>query len=164
MTKITIDKALIEQVLTLFDKALDTDNVFGRLHNDAMDCICELRAALAEPAVEPVAQTDEALREVFAQCLTSTYMCGRAWSAWGAGTMSEDDFSPASECDELLDELVNTHKTINAPLVAPVREPVTLLTDDEKYVMIDHVIHKRWSLLDLVNNTETTVHQKTGLK
>ena len=66
--------------------------------------------------------TDEALREVFAQCLTSTYMCGRAWSAWGIGTMSEDDFSPASECDELLDELVNTHKTINAPLVAPVRE------------------------------------------
>lgn len=50
--------------------------------------------------------TDEELREAFAQSLTSTYVCGRVWSAWGYGTMSEDDFSPASECDELLDSLV----------------------------------------------------------
>lgn len=66
-----------------------------------------LAATAAEPAVEPVAPpTDEALREVFAQCLTSTYVCGRVWSAWGVSTMSEDDFSPASECDELLDSLI----------------------------------------------------------
>ena len=50
--------------------------------------------------------TDEELREAFAQNLSDTYVCSRVWSAWSYGTMSEDDFSPASECDELLDSLV----------------------------------------------------------
>ena len=70
--------------------------------------VAALRAALAEPAppADMPMLTDEELREAFAQSLTSTYVCGRVWSAWGYGTMSEDDFSPASECDELLDSLV----------------------------------------------------------
>ena len=51
------------------------------------------------------------LREALAAALGSTYVCGRVWSAWGVGTMSEDDFIPASECDELLDEIVSAATT-----------------------------------------------------
>lgn len=48
----------------------------------------------------------KALRNALAQAMTSTYVCNRVWDAWSYGTMSESDFMPASECDELLDELV----------------------------------------------------------
>lgn len=41
---------------------------------------------------------------------------------------------------------------------------VLLLSDTEKYQMIDHVIYKRWSLVDLVNNTEALVNIKLGRK
>lgn len=140
----------------------------------------ELRAAPVEPVVKdcltsepaevPVTPpTDEALREVFAQCLTSTYVCGRVWSAWGVGTMSEGDFSPASECDEVLDELVNTHKTINAPQVAPVRglappppADVPMLTDAEFYEILSS---KPWAddQFDYERAIEAKVRQKAGV-
>ena len=91
------------------------------------------------PVQEPVAyHTDGVMREVFAQCLTSTYVCSRVWAAWGVGTMSEDDFSPASECDELLDELVQAHKTINA-LDAKLAQPrkAVKLSDSEILTALD---------------------------
>ena len=79
-------------------------------HPDALRTVEPLYAAPQAQQPSPPADmpmlTDEELREAFAQSLTSTYVCGRVWNAWGYGTMSEDDFSPASECDELLDSLV----------------------------------------------------------
>jgi hypothetical protein len=46
------------------------------------------------------------LRDAFAQALTGVYVCGRVWEAWQYGTMTEDDFQPASECEEVLDSLI----------------------------------------------------------
>jgi hypothetical protein len=47
------------------------------------------------------------LREAIAEVLRdTTYSCGRVWQAWQYNTMTEDDFSPAWEDDELLDSLV----------------------------------------------------------
>ncbi len=71
---------------------------------------------------QPVQQEPMALREALASALTCVYVCGRVWSAWGVGTMGEDDFSPASECDEVLDELVSA-VTAAAPQPAQ-QEPV----------------------------------------
>lgn len=34
------------------------------------------------------------------------YVCGRDESAWGYGTMGLDDFSPASENEDVVDSLV----------------------------------------------------------
>ena len=48
------------------------------------------------------------LRDAFEQDLTDAYVCGRVWSAWQYGTMSEDDFQPASECEEVLDSLIES--------------------------------------------------------
>ena len=62
-------------------------------------------------AEQPAHQEPVVLREALAAALTDTYVCGRVWSAWGVGTMSQDDFIPASECDELLDELVSAATT-----------------------------------------------------
>lgn len=58
----------------------------------------------AEPH-QPVPELRQVLRESLASGLTQTYGCSRTWSAWGVGTMSENDFYPADECDEILDEL-----------------------------------------------------------
>ena len=63
------------------------------------------------PPQRKIEQEPVALREALASALTSVYVCGRVWSAWGVGTMTEDDFSAASECDELLDELVSAVTT-----------------------------------------------------
>lgn len=52
------------------------------------------------------------LRDALAQALGSTYVCGRVWSAWQHGTMTADDFTPAAECDELLDELAAAVESI----------------------------------------------------
>ena len=99
------------------------------LSNHLQSVVEKLDEALAEqPAQqeqEPVALR-EALREALAAALTSVYVCGRVWSAWHIGTMTEDDFSPASECDWLLDEIVHAVATA-APQPAQ-RKP---LTDDQ---------------------------------
>lgn len=48
----------------------------------------------------------EKVRDAIADCLGATiYCCTRQWSAWGVGTMSQDDFVLASEDDGILDEL-----------------------------------------------------------
>lgn len=48
----------------------------------------------------------EKIRDAIAECLgDSIYYCERTWSAWGVGTMSQDDLFLASEDDEILDEL-----------------------------------------------------------
>jgi len=73
--------------------------------------------AAPQPVQEPVA-----LRDALAGALTSTYVCGRVWDAWNVGTMTQDDFQPAAECDELIDELVQAVAAATPP--QPVQEPV----------------------------------------
>jgi hypothetical protein len=85
--------------------------------------------APVQPEQEPVA-----LREALAASLTSVYVCGRVWDAWRVGTMTEDDFSPASECDELLDELVQA-VTSATPPAAPMTE------FDEAVAAVDNTLH-----------------------
>lgn len=48
-----------------------------------------------------------AVRDAIAGALTGVYYCGRVWSAWGIGTMSQDDFTPAANVDEVLDALTD---------------------------------------------------------
>ena len=81
-------------------------------------CIaCDARA---QPGQEP-----GVLRDALAEALTSTYVCGRVWDAWNVGTMTKDDFQPAAECDELLDELVQAVAAATPPLpMQPMQEPV----------------------------------------
>jgi len=70
-------------------------------------------------ALETVAKPSrEALRDAFAAALTGVYCCTRVWSAWQVGTMDQDDFIPAAECEEVLDSLVDaafTSKTKMKP-------------------------------------------------
>lgn len=42
--------------------------------------------------------------------LSGHYWCNRVWSAWGHGTMTEDDFSPSEDTEmvpELVDEIID---------------------------------------------------------
>lgn len=49
----------------------------------------------------------ERVQEAVAESMTGIYYCGRVWSAWGYGTMSRDDFSPAGEDDDIVANIVD---------------------------------------------------------
>lgn len=40
--------------------------------------------------------------------LRGLYGCGRVWSAWGVGTMTEDDFYPADESEECIEQVMQS--------------------------------------------------------
>lgn len=50
----------------------------------------------------------EYLKSQVAEAMGDTLVCTRTWSAWGYGTMSEEDFFPACEDDELVNSIVET--------------------------------------------------------
>lgn len=52
-------------------------------------------------------QMREAVRDAVAGALTGLYHCGRVWSAWSVGTMGEDDFSPAEEDDDIIENITS---------------------------------------------------------
>ena len=60
----------------------------------------------------------EAAKVEALQHLSETvYLCGRVWEAWSYGTMTEDDFTPAVEDDEFVDEMVRDIVTAAAPII-----------------------------------------------
>jgi hypothetical protein len=66
------------------------------------EAVPRFRALLASHP-QPEAATDA--RELAWKAVTGLYYCGRVWSAWQVGTMSEDDFTPAEDVDEVVDEV-----------------------------------------------------------
>lgn len=64
----------------------------------------------------------KAAKEAVADGLNETvYTCSRVWSAWGYGTMSEDDFAPAWEDDELVDDLATVALDAANGVLAPAK-------------------------------------------
>jgi hypothetical protein len=59
-----------------------------------------------------------AVRDAIAAALTGVYYCGRVWSAWNIGTMSQDDFQPAADVDEVLDGLTDAAMAAMSPPAA----------------------------------------------
>lgn len=50
----------------------------------------------------------EAMRDIIAQAIGGdAYDCTRVWSAWGVGTMSDDDFIPIADQEERLYEIAD---------------------------------------------------------
>ncbi len=79
----------------------------GACDDDIREHAEALRAALAEPQPEPV--TKEHIAQIVRDHMTGLYYCGRVWGAWAVGTMSKDDFTPATEieaADEIADAIV----------------------------------------------------------
>jgi hypothetical protein len=61
-----------------------------------------------------VSVNDAALREAIAESLRGLYYCNRVWSAWSVGTMSQDDFYPAEDQTESIDEVFYAVKEVIA--------------------------------------------------
>ena len=69
-----------------------------------------IRLALytSPPAPVSVLPSRDAMRDLIAETIGGdTYDCTRVWSAWGVGTMSEDDFVSFVDQDERLYELAD---------------------------------------------------------
>jgi hypothetical protein len=65
----------------------------------------------------------EQIAELVRTHLTSVYACTRVWSAWQVGTMTEDDFIPASEI-EMADEIAEAVFALS-PSPAPAQQPLS---------------------------------------
>ena len=47
-------------------------------------------------------ETKQKFYGLISDTLDGFLCCGRVWSAWGVGTMSEDDFSPAGDDPDVI--------------------------------------------------------------
>ncbi|MCU0943587.1 MAG: hypothetical protein MUE35_13690, partial [Hydrogenophaga sp.] len=90
-------------------KARADPNDQGAAHK-AEELADAIRAGSPSPQPAPAGwPAREVLADTIRQGLHGTYHCGRVWSAWHVGTMSEDDFSPVDESDtpeELADSVL----------------------------------------------------------
>lgn len=92
----------------------DDEIVLWRDHREPGSALDQLDRRISSAIAQPVATqgeqdvlSDEALREAVAESLRGMYGCGRVWSAWNVGTMREDDFYPAEECDECITQVAD---------------------------------------------------------
>lgn len=90
----------------------------------------------------------------------TVYTCGRVWEAWNVGTMSEDDFAPAWEDDELINDIATEalKAADNASTITTVEEldalPIeSVILDCEGYpyrrVRQYPGVHSRWEGYEL---------------
>ena len=85
---------------------------------DAKDAEVGFYRRLSQQAQEDAMR--ERVRDAVAEALDGLYTCGRVWSAWSYGTMGQDDFAPAGEDDDVVDNI--TDAAIAAMAAAPSSE------------------------------------------
>ena len=92
---------------------------------DALIADAATPAAAHQPAIPEGKFTDdqqEKVRDALSARLGDAMDCTRVWSAWGVGTMSEDDFQLLADNDERLDELVAAVEKAVFPAPVPKSE------------------------------------------
>jgi hypothetical protein len=67
-------------------------------------------------AVNPDAALIVQLRDEVASALEDTYACTRVWEAWQYNTMTQNDFIPASEDDNVIQNVLNAFAPVLARL------------------------------------------------
>lgn len=109
-----------------FDEECLREQADNYIYTKTADCWkffqagAQLQASRVAPVVRAVpddAALDSALYDAMAEQLNDLYSCGRVWSAWSVGTMSEDDFSIASEDSDIVSNFVSAARV--AMLAAP---------------------------------------------
>jgi len=97
-----ISRELLAKIVTeVFDDCCEDTDVIEEIYAVIMREQCE--------AGEPVALGRDGLTDLIAEHLSGTYHCTRVWSAWGVGTMSQDDFEDVGESDtpaEIADAII----------------------------------------------------------
>lgn len=90
------------------------NKVYGGLHirkweniGDLVEGVYKLYAEQLAPVAAAMPDREN-LRDIIAQAIGGdTYDCVRVWSAWGVGTMSEDDFVPVVDQEARLYEIAD---------------------------------------------------------
>lgn len=87
------------------DDANDTGRVKLTALFDDNNFSKAMRAAFAAAPVIGVEDDVryQSVRQAVAAALRGNYYCGRTWSAWNVGTMTESDFSPSEDVSEVVD-------------------------------------------------------------
>lgn len=95
---------------------------FGYSHDDKdwrrdQASLIEHIASQQSPAVAVPDEIDVSVLDAVSEALGDCYDCMRTWSAWGVGTMSQNDFIEVRESSERVDEIARA--AITAFLAAP---------------------------------------------
>jgi len=108
---------VVPEGFVLMPKEPTVEQLQAKLTFDASGCqmgeiyramLAATPAASTTGAAQTAEQVRDQVRDAVAEALSGTYYCNRVWSAWGVGTMSEDDFAPANEDDNILDNVVDS--------------------------------------------------------
>lgn len=98
--------------LSNFIRSIDGDHSMGA--GSLAEAICGRYAPTFAPKGTAVQggvpdddAIDSALHDAMAEQLGDLYYCGRVWSAWQVGTMTENDFGIASEDDDIVYNFVS---------------------------------------------------------
>ena len=116
MSTITIERAKLALVLEALDLAQSLLEK-SRHHSKIIEAYTVIKQDLAVPVQEPVA-----LRDALVDSLGCVYVCDRVWSAWSVGTMTQDDFFPAAESDDVLNALVEAVAKATPPAPVPLTQ------------------------------------------
>lgn len=57
----------------------------------------------------------EKIRNILTSNLGDSYFCTRVWSAWSCGTMTDDDFEPVVDSENIEDIVNEIEKELSAP-------------------------------------------------
>lgn len=108
-------------------------------------------------------QQFEAVRDAIAETLGDAYDCTRVWSAWGVGTMSQDDFVPVADDEDRLHELTTAALEASgcADLIEALREVERVLTTSSSAI-VDTVWVSDGSPETLLDHVLAAISKATG--
>lgn len=109
----------------------DPQRVAGAMIVKLLNEYAQLRAALATHrqtegggvSLPDDDAIDSALHDAMAEQLGDLYSCGRVWHAWQVGTMTENDFSIASEDDDIVYNFVSAAREAFKAMLAAAPTP-----------------------------------------
>lgn len=135
-----------QNVITLIGSLLSYAERFATMNNEPRegDCWGAIKKARALMAAAPGQNEDlkEKVMDAIGEALGGAYDCLRVWSAWGVGTMSQDDFALVAEDSDRLAEIADAaiaavdDKLGQALLAQPVPldSAVVLLEEADSYL------------------------------
>ncbi|MCP4393173.1 MAG: hypothetical protein GY804_02745 [Alphaproteobacteria bacterium] len=84
----------------------------------------------------------EKLKNILTSNLVDSYFCNRVWPAWSYGTMTEDDFEPVNETDNIYDIINEIEAITSVPKHETVEQWVERFKDMPGLISIDLLFHK----------------------
>lgn len=83
---------------------------------------------------------EQARKNLWEQCRDQVYICHRVWEAWQYGTMTRDDFEPAEDNDEWLEDTIeNVVQVALSQYKEELKEKIEEMKEYKPHIGIGHL-------------------------